>query len=68
MTCNLHNYPVRSHFSKILLVFSSIELNSQDDRLAGEGRYFLGRAVRYLAGEGRIRQFLDIGHGAADRG
>src|SRR6202011_5791650 len=26
-------------------------------------RAFLGRAVRYLAGEGGIRQFLDIGTG-----
>ena len=28
-----------------------------------ENRRFLGRAVRYLAGEAKIRQFLDIGSG-----
>jgi hypothetical protein len=32
-------------------------------RTAKEGRYFLRRAVRYLAGEAGIRQFLDIGTG-----
>jgi hypothetical protein len=32
-------------------------------RSARENRYFLGRAVRYLAGEAGIRQFLDIGTG-----
>jgi O-methyltransferase involved in polyketide biosynthesis len=30
---------------------------------ARANRQFLGRAVRFLAGEGRIRQFLDIGTG-----
>jgi S-adenosyl methyltransferase len=30
---------------------------------AVENRRFLGRAVRYLAGEAGIRQFLDIGTG-----
>jgi S-adenosyl methyltransferase len=40
-------------------------------RQAREDRLFLGRVVRYLAGEARIRQFLDIGTGlptAARRG
>jgi O-methyltransferase involved in polyketide biosynthesis len=32
-------------------------------RLARADRAFLGRAVRYLAGEARIRQFLDVGTG-----
>ncbi len=32
-------------------------------RLARADRAFLGRAVRYLAGEAGIRQFLDIGTG-----
>jgi len=32
-------------------------------RLARADRAFLGRAVRYLAGEASIRQFLDIGTG-----
>jgi O-methyltransferase involved in polyketide biosynthesis len=32
-------------------------------RLARADRAFLGRAVRYLAGEAQIRQFLDIGTG-----
>jgi O-methyltransferase involved in polyketide biosynthesis len=31
--------------------------------LARIGRYFLGRVVRYLAGEAGVRQFLDIGSG-----
>jgi hypothetical protein len=31
--------------------------------VARADRYFLGRAVRYLAGEAGIRQFLDIGTG-----
>ena len=31
-------------------------------------RAFLGRVVRYLAAEAGIRQFLDVGHRAADRG
>src|ERR687898_342645 len=31
--------------------------------MARENRQFLGRAVRYLAGEAGIRQFLDIGTG-----
>jgi hypothetical protein len=31
-------------------------------------RAFLGRAVRYLAGEARIRQFLDIGTGTPTAG
>ncbi|WP_433717909.1 SAM-dependent methyltransferase [Actinoplanes sp. CA-051413] len=30
---------------------------------ARANRQFLGRAVRFLAGEGRIRQFLDVGTG-----
>lgn len=31
--------------------------------VARHGRYFLARAVRYLAGEAGIRQFIDIGTG-----
>jgi hypothetical protein len=31
--------------------------------LARIGRFFLGRVVRYLAGEAGVRQFLDIGSG-----
>jgi len=31
--------------------------------MARENRQFLGRAVRYLAGDAGIRQFLDIGTG-----
>ncbi|GII84902.1 hypothetical protein Ssi03_28920 [Sphaerisporangium siamense] len=33
-----------------------------------EGRRFLGRAVRYLAGEAGIRQFIDIGCGLPTQG
>jgi hypothetical protein len=35
---------------------------------ARENRRFLGRAVRYLAGEARVRQFLDIGTGIPTAG
>jgi len=35
---------------------------------ARENRAFLGRAVRYLAGEAGIRQFLDIGTGLPTTG
>jgi hypothetical protein len=37
-------------------------------RLARENRKFLGRAVRFLAGEVGIRQFLDLGTGLPTRG
>ena len=33
-----------------------------------ENRRFLARAVKYLAGEGGIRQFLDIGTGLPGQG
>jgi hypothetical protein len=36
--------------------------------LARENRKFLGRAVRFLAGEVRVRQFLDLGTGLPTRG
>ncbi|MFJ8045496.1 SAM-dependent methyltransferase [Kitasatospora sp. NPDC096147] len=36
--------------------------------MARENRKFLGRAVRYLAGEAGIRQFLDIGTGIPTEG
>jgi hypothetical protein len=36
--------------------------------MARENRAFLGRAVRYLAGEAGIRQFLDIGTGLPSAG
>ena len=36
--------------------------------LARENRKFLGRAVRFLAGEAGIRQFLDLGTGLPTRG
>ncbi len=39
------------------------ELFPQIVDAARAGRYFLARAVRYLAGEAGIRQFLDIGTG-----
>ena len=36
--------------------------------VARAGRYFLARSVRFLAGEGGVRQFIDVGTGlpAAD--
>jgi hypothetical protein len=36
--------------------------------MARENRAFLGRAVRYLAGEAGVRQFLDIGAGLPSAG
>jgi len=36
--------------------------------LAKANRAFLGRAVRYLAGEAGIRQFLDLGTGLPTKG
>ncbi|WP_248963182.1 SAM-dependent methyltransferase [Sphaerisporangium perillae] len=39
------------------------ELFPQIDTIARTDRAFLGRAVRYMAGEEGIRQFLDIGTG-----
>jgi hypothetical protein len=52
------NYPAdREAGDLILRTFPDIA------RLARLQRYFLARAVRYLAGEAGIRQFLDIGTG-----
>jgi hypothetical protein len=47
----------REFAEKIVEVYPEIVV------LAREGRAFLGRAVRYLAGEVGIRQFLDVGTG-----
>ena len=52
------HYPVdRIVGDKVMAMFPDIT------RLARADRAFLGRAVRYLAGEAGIRQFLDIGTG-----
>ncbi|MDX6328601.1 MAG: hypothetical protein QOI83_984 [Streptomycetaceae bacterium] len=52
------NYPVdREVGDQVSSMFPSIGQVALADRL------FLGRAVRYLAGEAGIRQFLDIGTG-----
>jgi hypothetical protein len=52
------NYPVdRQVGDQILEAFPAIVENARASRA------FLGRAVRYLAGEAGIRQFLDIGTG-----
>ncbi len=42
---------------KVAAMLPSIVIQARADRA------FLGRAIRYLAGEARIRQFLDIGTG-----
>jgi SAM-dependent methyltransferase len=47
----------REAADKVLAAFPSIRT------AARENRAFLGRAVRYLAGQAGIRQFLDIGTG-----
>ncbi|GII63992.1 hypothetical protein Skr01_40770 [Sphaerisporangium krabiense] len=52
------NYPVdREAGDGFARVFPGIE------RLARASRHFLSRAVRHLAGEAGIRQFLDVGTG-----
>jgi hypothetical protein len=52
------NYPVdRAVGDQIAQVLPDIVTQAQADRM------FLGRAVRFLAGEAGIRQFLDIGTG-----
>lgn len=40
-----------------------LEINPDLRRLAAENRMFLGRAVRWLAADCGIRQFLDVGSG-----
>jgi hypothetical protein len=45
-----------------------IEAAPDVPRLAKENRKFLGRAVRFLAGEAGIGQFLDLGTGLPTRG
>ena len=52
------HYPVdRAVGDQVMEMFPAIT------RIARADRVFLGRAVRYLAGEAGIRQFLDIGTG-----
>jgi hypothetical protein len=52
------HYPVdRMVGDQVMAMFPDIT------RLARADRAFLGRAVRYLAGEAGIRQFLDVGTG-----
>jgi hypothetical protein len=67
----MYNYYLggKDHFAadreaadKVLAAFSSIRT------AARENRAFLGRAVRYLAAEAGIRQFLDIGTGLPTAG
>lgn len=43
----------------------AIKINPDIVRTARANRAFLARTVRYLAGEGGIRQFLDIGGSSA---
>ncbi len=52
-----HYPPDRMVGDQVMAMFPDIT------RLARADRAFLGRAVRYLAGEAGIRQFLDIGTG-----
>jgi hypothetical protein len=52
------NYPVdREVGDRIAEMLPDIVVQARADRM------FLGRVVRYLAGEAGIRQFLDIGSG-----
>jgi hypothetical protein len=50
----------REAADKVLAAFPSVRTATR------ENRAFLGRAVRYLAAEAGIRQFLDIGHRHTD--
>jgi hypothetical protein len=52
----------REAAAKVLAAFPSVRTASR------ENRAFLGRAVRYLAGQAGIRQFLDIGAGLPSAG
>jgi hypothetical protein len=52
----------REAADKVLAAFPSVRTASR------ENRAFLGRAVRYLAGQAGIRQFLDIGTGLPSAG
>jgi O-methyltransferase involved in polyketide biosynthesis len=52
------NYPVDQEVGEQILAFVPELVRS-----ARADRYFLARAIRYLAGEKGIRQFLDIGTG-----
>ncbi|WP_106401336.1 SAM-dependent methyltransferase [Actinocorallia populi] len=45
-----------------------LEVAPQAPALARENRAFLGRAVRFLAAEAGVRQFLDLGAGLPTRG
>ena len=45
-----------------------LEIVPEVPALAEEGRLFLRRAVRYLAGEAGVRQFIDIGAGLPTQG
>ena len=59
----------KNHFAADRETAAEVLRNSPHVRIAArENRAFLGRTVRYLAGEAGIRQFLDIGTGlpAAD--
>jgi hypothetical protein len=52
------NYPVdRAIGAQVEQVFPGIVLAARTSRM------FLGRAVRYLAAEAGVRQFLDVGTG-----
>jgi hypothetical protein len=54
----------KNHFAADREVAEKIFTAWPSGRVSGrENRAFLGRAVRYLAGEAGIRQFLDIGSG-----
>jgi hypothetical protein len=52
------HYPVDQQVGEEILAFVPELVRS-----ARADRYFLARAVRYLSGEERVRQFLDIGTG-----
>lgn len=54
----------KNHFAADRAAAAEILRSSSHPRtLARENRAFLGRAVRYLAAEAGVRQFLDVGTG-----
>jgi len=59
----------RNHFAADRVAALALEKHAPDvPALARANRAFLGRVVRFLAGEAGIRQFLDLGTGLPTKG
>ena len=69
MTCTDIYYSGKDNFAADRALGDAILAEIPSSRFAARAnRAFLGRAVRYLAGEAGIRQFLDIGTGIPTAG